>query len=379
MSQSGSLDHVNYDSLDAAKNAFIQACKKTTRFAADYGFIPDERFGASANVFELDLSSYLNKGHQKLHLTLVPEGLGTADEAHPDDLTSEEQRSFWYNIGIKTVAVMTNDAASSGMQTILISLYLPSSTPETLFNQAFLDGFLSGFVDGCEKVGCVYFSGETPQLKTKITPGKLDIAGACFGLIPAGSAPIDGSQLEAGDHMVFIGSTGPDANGFTSLRDLASKLDDGYRSKLASGTEYWQAINNPTVLITPLIQSVLKESITLTNIEPITGHGWQKIMRCNKPLKYIVEDMLPVPEVFTFVQEKAGLSAAEMIHIFNYGLGFVLFTRSAEEAKRIVTLAQNLGLEALIGGRVETADQRSVEVKPLKTVLGSEGFQLQQA
>lgn len=379
MSDSGSLDHVNYDSLDAAKNAFISACKKTTKFAADYGFIPDERFGASANVFELDLQQFLKTGQDKLHLTLVPEGLGTADEAHPDDLSEEEQRQFWYNIGIKTVGVMTNDAASSGMQTILISLYLPTSTPETLFTKSFLDGFLGGFVVGCKDVGCVYFSGETPQLKTKITPQKLDIAGACFGLMPAGVDPIDGSQLSAGDTMVFIGSTGPDANGYTSLRDLATRLPDGYRTKLPSGAEYWEALNNPTVLITPLIQKILKQGLKLSNIEPVTGHGWQKIMRCDKPLKYVVENMLEVPEIFTFVQEQASMTASEMIQIFNYGLGFVLFAPSAEEAQTMVEIAQDMDLKATIGGKVEAAEERSVEVLPLKTTLISEGFQLQQS
>lgn len=178
------LDHVDYNSLDKAKNAFIEASKKTVKFAAKFGFIPNERFGASANVFELNLKPFIKAGAENLHLTLLPEGLGTADDARPDDMTEEEAISFWYNIGIKTVSVTTNDAASSGMQTILLSLYLPCSTPELVFNPAFMKGFLEGFVEGCRQVGCVYFSGETPQLKTKIYPEKLDIAGALFGLMP---------------------------------------------------------------------------------------------------------------------------------------------------------------------------------------------------
>lgn len=372
------MDHVDYDTLDAAKNAFIEACKRTTGFAKDYGFIPDERFGASANIFELDLKPFLKTGAEKLHLTLVPEGLGTADDARPEDMTEEEAIQFWYNIGIKTVGVMTNDAASSGMQTILISLYLPSSTPELLFTPTFLKGFLDGFVDGCKTVGCVYFSGETPQLKTKITPQKLDIAGALFGLMPPGIPPVDGTKLAAGNHMVFIGSTGPDANGYTSLRELAGKLDNGYRTTLPSGEEYWKAINNPTVLITPLIQELFKMGIHPTNIEPISGHGWQKIMRNAKPLRYVINDMLEVPEVFTFVQDQTNTPAAEMIKIFNYGLGFVIFTASEEDAQRTVEEAKKQGLKAVVGGYLEDAEVREVVVNPLETILSSESFLLQQ-
>ena len=119
------LDHVNYPVLDQAKGAFIEAARRTARFAERFGFIPGERFGASANLFSLDISSYIRAGASQIFVSLVPEGSGTADDARPDDLSSDELTEFWYNIGIKTVSVLTNDAASSGLQTVLIGLYLP--------------------------------------------------------------------------------------------------------------------------------------------------------------------------------------------------------------------------------------------------------------
>ena len=372
------LDHVNYDSLDRAKNAFIEASKKTANFAANYGFIQGKVFGSSANVFELDLKPFLKKKSKKLHITLLPEGLGTADDARPGNLSEKESYKFWYNIGIKTVGVTTNDAASSGMQTILISLYLPSASPEIVFNKNFMSGFLDGFVSGCKEVGCVYFSGETPQLKNKIYPDKLDIAGALFGLTPPGTEPIDGSKLSAGNYMVFIPSTGPDANGFTSLRQLAIELPDGYRTRLPNGQEYWEAINNPTLLLTPLIQAILKAGINPSNVEPITGHGWQKIMRSSKPLRYVVEEMLPVPEIFKFIQKQKNTTTEEMIKIFNYGLGFVIYTENKKDAQKIVKVLKSKKIKAIIGGYVEKADQREVLIKPLKITLNSQSFRLKQ-
>jgi len=373
------LDHVNYDALDTAKNAFIDASKRTVDFASKYGFIPDERFGASANIFELNLKPFIEAGSERLHITLLPEGLGTADDARPDDLTEKESSQFWYNIGIKTVSVTTNDAASSGMQTILLSLYLPCADPELVFNETFMKGFLDGFVSGCEQVGCVYFSGETPQLKNKIYPDKLDIAGALFGLMPPGIDPIDGSKLAAGNKMVFIQSTGPNENGFTSLRELSTRLDNGYRTKMPSGQEYWQGINNPSVLYTPLIQDVLGSGVKVTNIEPISGHGWQKIMRSKNALRYVIDNILPVPEVFTFVSENSGTPPDEMIKIFNYGLGMVIFVESDEDAQKVIEIAAEKDLQAILGGHVETASEREVVVNPLNTTLSSEAFLLEQS
>lgn len=370
-----SLARVDYQSLDKAKNAFIEASKKTLNFAKKYGFVVSPKLGASSNVFALDLKSFKGAA-PKLYLTLVPEGLGTADDARPDDLSSKELRSFWRNIGIKTVAVMTNDAAASGMQSILISLYLPSSRPDKVFTPEFMDGFLSGFVEACRQVGCVYFSGETPQLETKIYPEAMDIAGATFGIMPAGFEPISSDALNAGDYIVFIESSGPHENGFTTLRDLASKLPKGYRTKLPSGQQYWQACNAPSKLYTPLVQDILRAGIRPTNIEPISGHGWQKLMRSSKSFAYIIEKILPVPEIFKYVEEKSGMSKKEMISTFNYGVGYAIFTRTLSDANKVCALAKKHSLGSCVAGYVKKDTRRHVFVKPFNIELLGSGFTL---
>ncbi|OGJ43564.1 phosphoribosylformylglycinamidine cyclo-ligase [Candidatus Peregrinibacteria bacterium RIFCSPLOWO2_01_FULL_48_20] len=367
------LDRVDYTALDRAKNAFIEAGKRTRNFAAQFGFMPGD-FGGSANVFALDLKAFA--GAEALYMTLLPEGLGTADDARPDDLTSEELVRFWKNIGGKTMSVLTNDAASAGMQTVLISLYLPSATVEAVFSKEFMRGFLDGFVAGCEKVGCVYFSGETPQLKGKIVEGKLDIAGALWGVVPAGARPVDSSELRAGDFIVFVESSGPHENGFTTLRDLATRLPQGYRTKLPGGMEYWEAINQPGHLYTPLVQAVMAAGIQPSNVEPITGHGWQKLMRPKGAFRYVVEEVLPVPEIFTFVEETSGLSKEVMLRTFNYGVGLALYVHSREDAEKVVGIAEGLNLKACVAGKVEAAEAREVVVKPLGVTMKGDGFDL---
>jgi phosphoribosylformylglycinamidine cyclo-ligase len=374
--ESGMLEQVNYEVLDKAKLAFIAASKRTLRFAEKYGFVPDEKLGASANVFSLDLKPFLKQGAERLFITLLPEGLGTADDARPEDLSDKELEIFWRNIGLKTMGALTNDAASGGMQTVLISLYLPSSTPERVFDQSFLAGFLDGFVAGCKTVGCVWLSGETPQLKGKICEDKLDIAGALFGLMPPGVAPIDGSNLSAGDKIVFLGSSGPHENGFTTLRRIANNLPNGYRSKLPDGTEFWQAINAPSVLYTPVIQELLKAKVAISGIENITGHGWQKLMRAKKPLRYVIQQMLPVPPVFEFVETATGLAKSEMFKIFNCGVGMALYFKNQADARQAVSIAEKNGLKAVVAGEVVEAPKREIVIEPLGIHLDDKTFGL---
>lgn len=370
------LDQVNYDALDKAKNAFMEASRKTMTFAKQFGFVPDSRLGASANVFALDLKPFMQSGINNLYITLLPEGLGTADDARPSDLSASELEQFWRNIAIKTISCLTNDAASSGMQTILISLYLPSSNPEEVFSEAFLKGFLEGFVMGCKTVGCVWISGETPQLKGKICENKLDIAGALFGIMPPHMLPIDGTKLTAGDQIVFIGSSGPHENGFTTLRKLATDLHQGYRTKLLNGQEFWQAINEPSILYTPLIQRILAAGIPVSSIENITGHGWQKLMRSKQPFRYVIQRMLPIPPIFKFVEETTGSTKTEMLKIFNYGVGCAIFVDGEDAANETIHIAKSLDLKATVAGEVCQADKREVFVEPLDIRLGDSNFAL---
>lgn len=371
-----SVGQVDYGVLDSAKLKFISAAKSTLAFASEFGAVPQSGLGASANVFELNLERFAADGAGELGISLISEGLGTADDARPEDLNESESREFWYNIGIKTVACLSNDAASSGLQSLLLSLYLPSSTPETVFNPLFMDGFTRGIVDGCRTIGCVYLSGETPQLKTKIYPDKIDIAGAVMALQIPALPTVDVSQFGPGNQIVLIASSGPHENGFTPIRELASRLPRGFRTLLPGGMELWRAANAPSVLYTPLIRKVLEAGIAPTGLENISGHGWQKIMRSKQPLSYRIENTLPFLEIFTFIQEQLQITIQQMLEIFNCGVGFAMFVRSEADAHRVVSIAQTLGLSAVHAGYVEPAASRRVIVEPWEVELGTEGFTL---
>jgi phosphoribosylformylglycinamidine cyclo-ligase len=371
-----SIGQVDYGVLDSAKTKFISAARSTLDFAAEYGTVPQGGLGASANVFQLKVDQLLTTGGGDLGISLISEGLGTADDARPDDLNESESKEFWYNIGIKTIACLSNDAASSALQSLLLSLYLPSSTPETVFNPLFMDGFTKGIVDGCRTIGCVYLSGETPQLKTKIYPDKIDIAGAVMALEIPGLPTVDISHFGAGNQIVFIASSGPHENGFTPIRELATRLPKGFRTLLPGGMEFWRAANAPSVLYTPLVRKVLEAGIAPTGLENISGHGWQKIMRSKQALSYCIRNPLPFLEIFTFIQEKLQITTHEMLEIFNCGVGFAMFVRSFDDAQKVVNIARTLGLSAVHAGEVEASSSRRVIVEPWKVELGSEAFTL---
>lgn len=374
---------VDYATLDAAKLRFIEASKRTLRFAQPLGSVLNEGLGASANVLSLDLSRWHTAGVSKLNLSLVPEGLGTADDARPPDLSEAELTEFWFNIGVKAVAVITNDSASAGLQAVAIGLYLPSAQPEVVFSPPFLKGFLDGFVSGCEKVGCVYLSGETPQLKSKMLPHALDIAGACVAIGFPDRVAVNPRGVAEGDTIVLVASSGPHENGFTTLRALADKLPQGYHTKVpGSETPFWKAINKGSCLYTSLVQEVLKRGVSPSSLENITGHGWQKLMRSAKPLRYEITEPLPLPPLFAFIEQHLQVSRARLLELFNCGAGFAFFLESKSDAHLVTQIASELGFSAQIAGQVGRPEvvaglpQRSVVVPDWGVRLSGEDFAL---
>ena len=101
-------------------------------------------------------------------------------------------------------------------------------------------------------------------------------------------------------------------------------------------------------------------------------------MRSKKPLRYHIKDVLPVPEVFKFVEQTTQTPKKEMIKIFNYGVGLAVFTETETDAQRVVELAAKNKLKAVVAGEVQVAEVREVFVEPWNITLESDQFLLGQ-
>lgn len=176
---------------------------------------------------------------------------------------------------------------------------------------------------------------------------------------------------------MLIESSGPHENGFTSLRDLAGRLEHGYRTRItADGPEYWRAINAPSRLYTPVIQQLLKDGVPLTNVENITGHGWQKVMRAKRSLRYRISAFPPISPVFEFVRHQLQISYDQLFTIFNCGSGMAVFVPDDASAAKVVAACEARGMRAVNAGVVEDASHREVVIEPLGITLSGEGFAL---
>src|SRR5437763_2253232 len=119
---------------------------------------------------------------------------------------------------------------------------------------------LGGWKHGCEDAGCTWGGGESPSLPGLLDAAEIELAGCAVGAIPEGRSPILGDDLDAGDEIVIVASSGLHTNGASVARMLVDEghLPDGYRTPIdARGTSLGEALLEPPGIYTPQVRAVL--------------------------------------------------------------------------------------------------------------------------
>jgi phosphoribosylformylglycinamidine cyclo-ligase len=349
------LAGVRYDTLDAFKRACQKAAANTVDALAALGFAePTGIRGESAYLIETPDG----------YLAHVEEGLGTKNLV-ADAMKTLGAGEFYFNIGIDTVATIVNDLITTGAAPISIAMHAAVGDSSWFEDTARAAALADGFAEGCRRSGAVWGGGETPALKGIVEPGAIVLAGSAIGHISPKSRRI-GGDVRAGDAIVLLGSSGVHTNGLTLCRALAERLPRGYLTPIADGRSYGEALLDPSEIYAGFTAGAANAGLDLHYAVHITGHGWRKLMRLERPLVYHLSDLGEPPPIFSTIATAANLDAREMYATFNMGAGFAVFV-PADQAARCIELAHRLGHRAWIGGDVREQGQRkAVELAPLK-------------
>jgi phosphoribosylformylglycinamidine cyclo-ligase len=330
-------EFVDYTKLDPVKKA---AVKKFTPHLGSIDrlgmrIIP-ETLGESAVAIELRDADH--------YIAFNVEGLGTknliADAMYADPRGGRLE--YFENIGKDNVAMSTNDLSSIGADPFVYGDIISTNNSDW-FGEG--DGkaqaLLEGFRRASEEIGMAIPCGETPSLKGVISPGAIDLAGASVGLIkPKGRLTV-GQELREGDVILGVASSGIHSNGISLIRNIAEGLPEGYFTRLPeSGRVLGEELLTPTTLYSRLLMEML-DAAEVHYMQPITGHGWSKIMRNRKPFTYEITNVPPAPEVFRFLQGKAKLSDREAYYTWNMGVGYAVMAPKESADAIFKTCARN--------------------------------------
>ena len=252
-------------------------------------------------------------------------------------------------IGIDAVAMCVNDIVCQGARPLFFLDYFATGklSPETVAT------VVSGIAEGCRQSGCALIGGETAEMPGFYPDGEYDIAGFAVGIVDKKKV-INGQNIKAGDVLIGIASSGVHSNGYSLVRRL---FGDENKEEL---TKFDDRLGDTplNVLLTPTkiyVESILGliEKVPVKGIAHITGGGFFE----NIPRIFpegigceIRKDAYKVPAVFKIMQEKAGISDAQIYNTFNMGVGMVVCVEEKHAAQAVKLLTES-GEQAFELGR----------------------------
>ncbi|WP_105103705.1 phosphoribosylformylglycinamidine cyclo-ligase [Microbulbifer pacificus] len=254
-------------------------------------------------------------------------------------------------IGIDLVAMCVNDLVVAGAEPLFFLDYYATGK----LNVDIAADVVSGIGKGCELSGCALVGGETAEMPGMYEGEDYDLAGFCVGVVEK-SGIIDGSQVQVGDKLIALRSSGPHSNGYSLIRKVL-EISGADLQKDLEGKTLAESLMAPTRIYVKNLLTLIKEQ-QVNSLCHITGGGLlENLPRVLPENARAVIDTKSweLPPVFRWLQEAGNIEGREMYRTFNCGVGMVVCVPAADADKALARL-QELGEEAFVVGSIEAGN-----------------------
>jgi phosphoribosylformylglycinamidine cyclo-ligase len=250
-------------------------------------------------------------------------------------------------IGQDLVAMSVNDILVQGAEPLFFLDYFACGKL-TVDTAATVVG---GIAKGCELSGCALIGGETAEMPGMYPPGEYDLAGFAVGAVEK-SKIITGNTIVPGDVVLAIGSSGAHSNGYSLVRKIIERAGAKPSDDLG-GRPLGDVVMAPTeIYVKPLLKLI--SEIDVKGMAHITGGGLvdnvPRVLPKNTQA-VLHRSSWQMPELFRWLQMKGGVADAEMVRVFNCGIGMVVIVAPSQADAAIKSLTAQ-GLKAWTVGEV---------------------------
>ena len=229
-------------------------------------------------------------------------------------------------IGQDLVAMSVNDILVQGAEPLFFLDYFACGHLDVDVGEA----VVSGIATGCELSGCALIGGETAEMPGMYPAGEYDLAGFAVGVAEKSNL-ISGRDIQPGDVVLGLGSSGPHSNGYSLVRKIVEVTGADLASDF-NGKPLGEVLLEPTrIYVKPLL--ALMQQLTIKGMAHITGGG----ITGNVP-RVLPENCTAVinanawtwPAVFQWLQKGGNVALAEMHRTFNCGIGMVVVVAAVD-------------------------------------------------
>ena len=238
-------------------------------------------------------------------------------------------------IGIDLVAMSVNDILVQGAEPLFFLDYFACGRLDV----AAATEVVRGIARGCELAGCALIGGETAEMPGMYPEGEYDLAGFAVGVVEK-SRIIDGRSIAPGDALLGLASSGAHSNGYSLVRRILERarpdLDADFH-----GRPLGEVLLEPTrIYVKPLLE--LMKHLPVKGLAHITGGGLvENVPRvlprgCDALLH---RSSWPRPPLFDWLAREGGVDEAEMLRVFNCGIGMVVVVAPGDADKAMQRLS----------------------------------------
>jgi len=355
---------VDYELIDPLKVAAQRAAAATAVHLQAHGF-SEVRESRGESAYVVDVGPF--------YLASIVECLGSKALV-ADEMSRLTGRSHYDAIAQDTIAMAINDLITVGATPLVVQAYWAAGGSDWFGDAPRAQALVAGWKRACDLCQVAWGGGETPALAGIVETGRIDLAASCTGLVNPKQRLSLGEKLGPGDAIVLLASSGIHANGLSLARKLVERLPQGYLTPVHPGLSFGEALLAPTTLYSPVTEALYRAGVTTHYASNITGHGWRKLLRHPKPLRYRVHTLPEVPPVLGFIQRHAQQDDHEAYGTLNMGAGFALFV-PPEQARLTVQIAAENGVAATWAGVVEAGDKELL-IEPLGLRFVADDLQL---
>ncbi|MFN5203970.1 MAG: phosphoribosylformylglycinamidine cyclo-ligase [Pseudanabaena sp.] len=232
-------------------------------------------------------------------------------------------------IGIDLVAMCVNDVLTSGAEPLFFLDYLATGKldPEQLAE------VVKGIAEGCQIAGCALLGGETAEMPGFYSVGEYDAAGFCVAIAEK-SEMLNGTQVNIGDVVIGLASSGIHSNGYSLIRKIIETKNYSWGKKLeipispeTQDLTLAEIFLTPTQIYVKPVLAALKANLGIHGLAHITGGGLpENLPRClgNGQAVQIFRNSWQIPMLFQWLQSEGEVPESDMFNTFNMGIGLAV-------------------------------------------------------
>ncbi|HEY1706836.1 MAG TPA: phosphoribosylformylglycinamidine cyclo-ligase [Rhizomicrobium sp.] len=314
---------VDIDAGEALVERIAPAAKATRRKGAD------AELGGFGGLFDLKAA-----GFRDPVLVASTDGVGTKLKIAIDI-------GYFKDIGQDLVAMCVNDIVVQGAEPLFFLDYYATGKLDVDAGAVVIEGIARA----CKDSGCALIGGETAEMPGLYAKGDFDLAGFAVGAVERGDILPKTAEMQAGDVVIGVASSGVHSNGYSLVRRVVSDAGVSYGAPAPfdKTRRLGEALLAPTRLYIKSGLAAIRGG-GVKGLAHITGGGITENLPRALPEGLDAEIDLGAwtpPPVFGWLSRSAGIAEREMLRTFNCGIGLTAIVASENADDAIAAFNDN--------------------------------------